>query len=99
MTDEDNADELALLENTSPQAESVLHTIEQAPGCVDLYVNANKIEYICFKLNGVIFTLSSKSLKLVDQFTYLGSRISSTESDVGIHLTKAGNALDRLSII
>ena len=32
--------------------------------------------------------------KVVDQFTYLGRNISSTESDVNIRLTKAWNAIE-----
>ena len=35
----------------------------------------------------------------MNQFTYLGSDISSTEKDVNINLMKAWNATDRLSII
>ena len=38
-------------------------------------------------------------LILVDKFMYLGSSISSTESDVNIRLAKAWTAIDRLSII
>ena len=37
--------------------------------------------------NGVI-SFNVKPLKLVDQFIYLGSNISSTESDVNIHIEK-----------
>ena len=33
------------------------------------------------------------------KFTYLGSRVSSTEKDIDMWLTKAGTAIDRLSII
>ena len=43
--------------------------------------------------------LSGKTLILVDQFTYLSSNISSTESDIKIHLLKIWNAFDRLLII
>ena len=39
------------------------------------------------------------SLKQVDKFTYLGSRVSSTEKDIDTQLTKAWTAIDRLSII
>ena len=39
------------------------------------------------------------SLKLVDKFTYLGSSVSSTEKDIDTRLTKAWNAINRLSII
>ena len=46
-------------------------------------------KFICFKQEGAISTLSVKPLKLVDLFTYLGSNISSTESDVNIHIGKA----------
>ena len=52
-----------------------------------------------FKQKGAIFILNRKPLKLVDQFTYLDSNISSTESDVNILLAKAWNAIHRLLII
>ena len=45
------------------------------------------------------FSLDGASLKLVDKFTYLGSRVSSTEKDIDTRLTKAWTAIDRLSII
>ena len=52
---------------------------------------------MCFKL-GAIFTLSGKPLKLIDKFTYHNSNISSTESNVHIHLAEVWNAIDRLSL-
>ena len=48
---------------------------------------------------GAIFTLSGRPLKLVDKFIYLGSNISSTESDVDICLANVWTAIDRLSVI
>ena len=51
---------------------------------------------MCFEQKGAITTLSGKSLKLVEQFTYLGY-ISSTEN-VNIYLVKAQNAINRLMI-
>ena len=51
-----------------------------------------------FKQKETISSLSGKPLKLVDQFTYLDSNISSTESAVNIHLAKACDAIGRLSI-
>ena len=51
------------------QAESLLHSLEQAAGGINLHVNVIKAEFICFKC-GVISTLSGKPLKLVDKFTY-----------------------------
>ena len=44
-----DADNLALLTNSSAQAEFLLHSLEQTAGGNGLYVNANKIEYMCFK--------------------------------------------------
>ena len=48
---------------------------------------------------GDISTLNDGSLKLIDKFTYLGSRVSSTESHVNMCLAKIWTAISRLSII
>ena len=48
---------------------------------------------------GNISTLNSSSLKLVDKFTYLGSSVSSTETDINTSQAKAWTAIDRLSVI
>ena len=66
---------------------------------IGLHVNAHKTEYMCFNQAGDISTLERTSLKLVDKFTYLGSRVSSTERDIKTRLTKAWIAIDKLSII
>ena len=89
--------DLALLANTPTQAESLLQSLEQATGDIGQYVNENKVEYMSFKQKETVSTLSSKSLKLVDQFTYLGSNILSTEIDVNIRLEKVWNIIDWLS--
>ena len=52
-----------------------------------------------YNQTGDISTLDGTSLKLVHKFTYLGSRVSSTEKDIDTRLTKAWTAIDRLSII
>ena len=56
-------------------------------------------EYMCFKQKGAISTLSGQPKKFEDQFTYLGSNISSTESDVNKCLEKVWNTIDWLYII
>ena len=71
----------------------------QAARGIGLYMDADKTEFMCFKQDEAIFTLSDKALKFVDLFTYFSSNISSTESKVNIHLGKAGIAIDRLLII
>ena len=53
---------------------------------------------MCFK-KGVISTLNERPLNLVDKFTYLGSSILFSESDVSTRQAKAWVAIDRLSMI
>ena len=54
---------------------------------------------MCFNQTGNISTLNGSSLKLVDKFTYLGSSVSSTETDIDTRLAKAWTAIGRLSVI
>ena len=54
---------------------------------------------MCFNQKGDISTLNSSSLKLVDKFTYLGSSVSSTETDINTRLAKAWTAIVSLSVI
>ena len=54
---------------------------------------------MCFNKKGDISTLNGCSFKLMGTFTYLGSNVSSSESDINIRLAKALTAIDRLSII
>ena len=97
ITDNDYADDLPLLVNTPTQAEYLLHSLEQKSRDISLHVNADKTECMCFNQENI--TLNSGSLNFVDKFTYLGSSIISTESDISMHLAKAWTAIDRLSII
>ena len=99
ITNTDYADDQALLTNPPAQAESLLHSLEQAPEAIGLYMNANKTEHIYFKQKGAISTQRGKTLKSVDQFTYLESNILSIESDVNIYLMKAWNTINMLLII
>ena len=68
---------------------------------IGLHVNAEKTEYMCINQNLTrdISTWTGGSLKLVNNFTYLGSSISSTENDISTRLAKASSAIDRLSVI
>ena len=54
-------DDIAFLANIPSQAESLLHSLEQAAGGIGLHVNANKTEYMCFnkKKKRDISTLNS----------------------------------------
>ena len=99
ITDADSADDIAILANTPDQAETLMHSLERAAAGIDLYVNAHKTEYMCYKQTGDISTLDGTPLKLVDKFTYLGSSVASTEKDIDTRLTKAWTTINRLSII
>ena len=99
ITHTNYTDNKAILANTPNQAKTLQHSLEQAAAGIGLSVNAHKTEYICFNQISDISTLDGTSLKLVDKFTYLGSSVSSTEKDIDMRLTKAGTAIDKLSII
>ena len=54
---------------------------------------------MCFNQRGDISTLNACTLKLVDKFTYPGSCVSSTETDIKMRLAKAWTATYRQSDI
>ena len=66
ITDADYADDLALLTNKPAQAESLLHSLEQAAKSNNLGMNANKTKFMCFKQTGTVSTYSGKALKFLD---------------------------------
>ena len=70
----------------------------EAAAGIGLHVNAHKTGYMCFNQTGDISTLNGSSLKLVEKFTYLGSSVSSTETDIDTRLAKAWAAIDDLLI-
>ena len=80
---------LAILANTPNQAETLLHSLEQAAVGIGLHVNAHKTKYMCYNQTGNISTLDGTFRKLVDKFTYQESSVSSTEKDIDTRLTKA----------
>ena len=98
ITDADYVDVLTLLANTPAPVESLLHSPENVARGIGLYENLDKIEFRCLKQNSAI-SLNSKPLKSVDQFIYLGTNISSTESNVNKLIGKALTAIDRLSAL
>ena len=97
ITDADYTDDIALLKNTSTRAENLLHGLERAAAGLGLHVNAKKTECLCFNQRGQISTLNGSSLKLLDKFTYRGSSVSSTETDINTWLAKTWTAIDSLS--
>ena len=70
ITDADYADSL-LLVNIRTQAESLLHSLDQAASRIGFNANANKTEYMRFNQKEDISTLNNGSLKLVDAASHL----------------------------
>ena len=88
MTDTYYPDDQALYRNIHIQAECLLHGLMQASWGIGLHMSTNKLESISFKQEVAISTSCGKPLKLLDQFIYLSSHISSTESDITIRIAK-----------
>ena len=92
LTDTDFADDIALISESLVNAQSLLQSLEQASNCVGLYLNEKKTEYMN-KCNNdsdfIIKTIQDKLLKMVSDYVYLGSYISSSEKDF---LTRKGKA-------
>ena len=97
--DVDYANDIVLLANTPAQAETLLHSLEWTAAAIGLHVNADKTEYMCFNQRSNISTLNGSSLKLVEKFTYLGSSVSSTKTDINKRLARAWTSIDWLSTI
>ena len=87
ITDAHYDDDIAFLANAPAQAETLLHSPERAPTGIGLHVNAHKTRYMSFNKTGDISTLNGSSQKLVDKFTYLGSSVLSTGTDIDTRLT------------
>ena len=79
---------MVILANIPNQAETLLHSLEQAAAGISLHVNAHKRKYMCYNQTGDITTLDRTPLELVDKFTYLGSSVSSTKKDIDTQLFK-----------
>ena len=99
ITDADYANDIVLLANAPAQAKTLQHILERVVAGIGLQVNTHKTEYMCFNQTGNISILNGSSLKLVDKFTYLGSSVSSTKTDINMRLPKAWTAINRILVI
>ena len=71
ITDADYADDLALLLNAPAQAESLLKCLARVASGMGLHVNASKTEFMHFKREGAVVTLSGTTLGLGDNYPIL----------------------------
>ena len=88
------ADDLQLHSNTPAQVKFLLHGLEQATRGIDHYVSPVYV----FKRRSHLHSKWQAS-KISRPVVYLGSNISSTESDVNIHIGNSWTAIDRLLTI
>ena len=100
ICDTDYADDIALLSDTTAQAEKLLHQVQTAAKQIGLHVNNDKTEFILFNQEQQqIKTVDNKNLKRVDDFLYLGAWIYSSERDINVRIAKAWAALRKLDVI
>ena len=84
MNDLDYADDIALLEMSITRAAEQLLRLSVETRRVGLEVNTEKTEYMCLNVykNADLMSLNGKSINKVSDFKYLGSKVSSTKSDL-----------------
>ena len=87
ITDVDYADDIAHLKKHLPKPK------------LCYIVKTDKTEYTCFTQRSEFSTLNGSSLKVVYNLAYLGSNVSSTETDINTRLAKAWTTIDSLSVI
>ena len=92
------SDDIALLANASDQVETLIHSLEWAAAAIGRHINAHQTKYMCFNQRGDIPTLKGSSLTLVNKLKYLGSSVSSTETDIDTRLAKAWTAIGSYQI-
>jgi len=76
------ADDLALLENSFEQAKAQLNTVAEEAMKIGLVINKQKTEFMTNTSCKKNLTLNNADIKLVADFTYLGSKMASSESDI-----------------
>ena len=78
ITNADYTNDIAILANAPVQAETQLHSLEQAAVGIGLHVNAHKTEYMWFNQTGDISTLGEKdrhtTSKGIDSYRSYGSQ-------------------------
>ena len=99
ITDVNYADDLALTSDTIGNAAKLLNFLENTTRQIGLHINTKKTEFMSYNEQGQIKSLNGNQIKQVENFTYLGSNIHSTEKDISIRKTKARAALNKLDKI
>ena len=98
VTDLDFADDLALLTEEIEQAQEVLYRLETEAEKVGLYCNAKKTEIQAFNQERPVEVKAKtgETLKVVENFKYLGAWTESTSADISVRKALAWSACHRL---
>ena len=72
------------------------HSLKHVGRSIRFYMNSAQTQFMSFQQDGAISKLYARPLKLLDNTIYLGSNISSIESEINIRIGKAWAAIDRL---
>ncbi|MCP4493478.1 MAG: hypothetical protein GY820_40160, partial [Gammaproteobacteria bacterium] len=103
ISDVDFADDLALITDSVAEAQKFLDSLEQAASSIGLHLNDDKTKYMEINVkdddNQSITAASGESIKLVQDFVYLGSRMSSSEKDFMVRKAKAWAACHQMKKI
>ena len=90
------ADDIALFENSLEEAQVQLNRTATEAQKIGLVINTKKTEFMTNTSCKKNLTLNNEDIKLANDFTYLGSKMTSTESDVKRRLSLAWSAFWKL---
>ena len=98
------ADDIALLENDSTQAQRQLDALELEAGKVGLEINVQKTEQMRLNQSSILsqndpLVIKGQQINIVDDFKYLGSYVGSTEHDVKVRIGFAWAAFAKVKSI
>ena len=98
LTDLDFADDIALVSHEIDQAQQMLTRVETSAANVGLLANAKKTKVMSYNqpTEVKIKTKDGSILEVVDEFTYLGSLVSSSFSDIKRRIALAWTACNKL---
>ena len=99
ITDLDFADDLALLTQEIQQAQEIITRLEEEAAYVGLYCNAKKTELQVHnhQIPVEVRVSSGNTLRIIDNFKYLGAWTKSSEVDVNVRKSLAWSVCHKLS--
>ena len=101
ISDLDFADDIALISEQVKQAQTLLDRVETAAAAIGLMANPKKTKVMTFNCPSKIDIKTSDGsiLEEVDDFTYLGSLVSSSRADIAKRIGLAWAAHNKMSRI